>query len=99
MNKAIDPLAAFGGVSPSDEGESKFILPLEKGETPPKAARGSVVLFRFVELRILRHIRVALKLNPVPVRIRHRRYPHPVPHERPPRLYPACFNLAIDRQC
>jgi len=38
----MDPLAAFGGVSPSDEGESKFILPLEKGETPPKAARGSL---------------------------------------------------------
>jgi len=46
--RGTDPLAAFGGVSPSVEGENELTLPSAEGETPPKAARGSVPLCAFV---------------------------------------------------
>src|SRR5262249_32103829 len=44
-HKGTNPLAASGGFSPSSRGRMRqtyTILPLEKGETPPKAARGFV---------------------------------------------------------
>jgi len=43
MTRSNNPLAACGGVSPSARGEWP-ILPLAKGETPPEAARGLLLL-------------------------------------------------------
>src|SRR5262245_2408418 len=42
---SVDPLAAFGGVSPLSRGRMNLLSPSPEGETPPKAARGS---FSFV---------------------------------------------------
>ena len=81
MNVAADcgdcgnPLAAFGGVSPSPRGrmqQTYTILPLEKGETPPKAARGfpqspqsadDIHFFRYARKSILQLCRRKKSMN------------------------------------
>src|SRR5271168_2658391 len=54
--------------------------------------------FPLRKLRLLRHIRNTLKMNPVPIRIPKTHHPHPVPHKRLLRLDSPRRRLPINRQ-